>query len=84
MILAFLLLAAIRAPEECIVLPGAKNAQPVVSVEHNARTYQFRFADCRDEFLSDPERYSQLYDTLLELHAEGARIEAPRASLVPS
>jgi hypothetical protein len=83
-ILAFLLLAAIHAPEECIVLPGAKNAQPVVSVEHHTRTYHFRFADCRDEFLSDPERYAQLYDALLELHAEGAKVEAPRASLVPS
>jgi YHS domain-containing protein len=83
-IAAFLLLAALHAPEECIVLPGVKGAKPVASVEHNAKTYHFRFADCREEFLSDPERYAQLYDTLLELHAAGSKIEAPRASLVPS
>ena len=84
MILAFVLLAALHAPEECLVLPGVKGAQSDVSVEHDAKTYRFRFADCREEFLSDPERYAQLYDTLLELHAAGSKIEAPRASLVPS
>ena len=56
----------------------------VHSVEHNGKTYNFRFADCREEFLTDPERYSQLYDALAELHAEGVKIESAPPSLVPS
>jgi YHS domain-containing protein len=80
-ILAVLLLAAIHSPEECLVTRGGKAA---VTVEHNGKRYAFRHADCRDEFLTDPERYSQLYDTLLELHAQGAKIESAPPSLVPS
>jgi YHS domain-containing protein len=79
-ILAVVLLAAIHAPEECLVTRG----KAAVTVEHQGKTYRFKFADCRDEFLSDPERYSQLYDALLELHAEGAAIESAPPSLVPS
>ena len=80
MILAVLLLAAIHAPEECLVTEG----KGAVTVEHQGKTYAFRHADCRDEFLADPERYSQLYDALLEMHAQGAVIESVPVSLVPS
>ena len=80
MILALILAAAIHTPEECFVASG----KPAATVEHNGKTYRFRFADCRDEFLSDPERYSQLYDALAELHAAGETIESARPSLVPS
>jgi YHS domain-containing protein len=75
-----LLLAAIHAPEECLVTRGAAP----FSVVHGAKTYGFRYADCREEFLTDPERFAQLYDALLEMHAEGLKVEKPKASLVPS
>ncbi|HYO79027.1 MAG TPA: hypothetical protein VE010_21365 [Thermoanaerobaculia bacterium] len=82
MILAALILgAALHAPEEC--LPKAKG-KAAATAEYQGKTYGFRYDDCRDEFLKDPERMSQLYDALLELQAEGEVVEAPRASLVPS
>jgi hypothetical protein len=77
---AFLLLAAIHTPEECLVVKGIGPVQ----LEHAGKTYQFRFAECRDEFLTDPERYAQLYDALLELAAEGAVLKTAPPSLVPS
>ncbi|HEX8252191.1 MAG TPA: hypothetical protein VF846_03500 [Thermoanaerobaculia bacterium] len=80
MMLAALVLASVlHAPEEC--LPKGKAA---VTAEYQGKTYGFRYDDCREEFLKDPERMSQLYDALLELQAEGQVVEAPRASLVPS
>jgi len=76
---SLLLVAAMHTPEECISGKGA------TSVEYAGKTYRFAFADCREEFLSDPERYAQLYDALLELQAAGRVVErAPAASLVPS
>lgn len=80
MILAVVLLAAIHTPEECFVARG----KPAVTVEYNGTTYRFRFEDCREEFLTDPERYSQLYDALRELAASGAKVESTPPSLVPS
>ena len=80
MILAFLLLAAIHTPEECLVTSG----KAAVTIEHQGKSYGFHFADCREEFLTDPERYAQLYDALLEMHAEGMKVERAPASLVPS
>lgn len=74
------LLAAVHTPEECLVTSGA----PAVTVEHGGKTYGFRFADCRDEFLKDPERYAQLYDALLEMQAAGMEVAKPQESLVPS
>ena len=76
---AFLLLA-IHTPEECLVVKGSG----AVSVAHEGKTYNFHFEDCRDEFLTDPERFAQLYDALLELAAAGAVIEKAPESLVPS
>ncbi|HYR30005.1 MAG TPA: hypothetical protein VEU30_16160 [Thermoanaerobaculia bacterium] len=82
MILASLLLiAAIHTPEECLVAKG----KPAATAEHAGKTYEFRFADCAEEFLTDPERYAQLYDALLELQAQGRVVKrVPAASLVPS
>lgn len=72
-------------PSQC-VLPGAKGA--AATAEYDGKTYYFRDAACKDEFLTDPERYSQLYDALLELQAEGKKLPPPKAreeaSLVPS
>ena len=79
-LLALLVLAAIRTPEECVVLEG----RPAVTVAHGGRTYPLRHAECRDEFLTDPERYAQLYDALLEIHAAGRVVEPEKPSLVPS
>ena len=74
-------LAAIHTPEECFVAKG----KPAFTAEHAGKTYGFRHDDCRDTFLSDPERFAQLYDALAELAAEGVVIAKPRAaSLVPS
>jgi YHS domain-containing protein len=79
-ILAAVLIAALHTPRECVVTSG----KPVATAEHAGKTYAFRFEDCREEFLTDPERYSQLYDALLELQSAGKKIEKAPPSLVPS
>jgi YHS domain-containing protein len=76
------LLAQAPAVEECVVKPG----QPTAASEtFGGKTYRFATSECREVFLSDPERYAQLYDALAELAAAGKTADAPRdASLVPS
>ena len=74
---AMLLLAALHTPEECLTKKSD------ITATYGGKTYAFRYADCREQFLEDPERFAQLYDALLELQAAGENI-APRASLVPS
>lgn len=75
---ALLLLAALHTPEECLT------AKSDITATYAGKTYAFRYADCRETFLSDPERYAQLYDALMEMQAQGIDT-APRApSLVPS
>ena len=70
------------SPEECLVKRGETAA---ASATFNAKTYEFRKAECREVFLSDPERYAQLYDALAELAEAGAPIvPSQEASLVPS
>ena len=71
-----LLLAMLHSPEECI---GNEFA-----TEYQGKTYTFRYEDCRDDFVKDPERFSQLYDALLEMQKEGQAIAPKKASLVPS
>jgi YHS domain-containing protein len=73
-------LAAQKSPESCLSPAGNAKATAV----HGGRTYYFSDPACRDEFLSDPERFSQLYDALLELETAGKKIEPPIPSLVPS
>lgn len=72
-------------PADCLVA-GAQDA--AASAEYGGKTYYFRSQACKDEFLTDPERFSQLYDALLELKAEGKPLQKPKphddASLVPS
>ena len=71
-------------PTECMADP--KSA--AVSAEYGGKTYYFKNQACKDEFLTDPERYSQLYDALLELKAQGKPLQKPKpldnASAVPS
>ena len=68
-------------PEDCI----ARDKASGVEVSHGEKTYRLASEACRDEFLSDPERYSQLYDALLELEREGIPHQPrPTDSLVPS
>jgi hypothetical protein len=55
-----------------------------VVVEHAGKRYALATSECRDLFLSDPERYSQLFDALTELEAAGKRIAPRQPSLVPS
>ena len=76
---AVLLLATLHAPEECVT------AKSAITAVHAGKTYAFRYEDCREEFLKDPERYAQLYDALLEMQAAGIKVAAPQPeSLVPS
>ena len=75
-----LLLATGSSVEECLVTDGPA----AVTAEYRGQTYPLRNETCRDEFLSDPERYSQLYDALLELHRAGAAAPPQQDSLVPS
>ena len=74
MILALILALAV-SPEDCL-----KGGQ--VSVAYGGKTYRLADEQCKQQFLEDPERYSQLYDALLEL---GDKAKPPKpASLVPS
>ncbi len=75
---ALLLLATLHSPEECV----ARKSD--ITASYGGKTYAFRYADCRDEFLKDPERFSQLYDALLEMQAAGMDVAPRRESLVPS
>lgn len=72
-------------PIDCLV-SGAQDA--VASAEYGGKTYYFRSQTCKVEFLTDPERFSQLYDALQELKAEGKPLQKPKpnddASMVPS
>ena len=72
-------LVAQPAPEDCI-------KRGDVTVTHEGRIYRLASDECRQQFLSDPERFAQLYDALRELEEGGKKIEAPAedASLVPS
>lgn len=79
-LVAALLLAAVE-PEQCLVPRGKKAA---ATATFNGKTYAFSKAECREQFLTDPERYAQLYDALMELAGAG-EVPAPQeASLVPS
>ena len=71
------------APELCLTPPESRAA---VVVTHAGKEYRLANEACREQFLSDPERYAQLYDALAELSAaSGAPIAPPPpASLVPS
>ena len=69
-------------PEECLAKAGDASA---VTVSHGGKTYSLASEACRAQFASDAERYSQLYDALLELEAEGTPVRAKATpSLVPS
>ena len=68
-------------PETCL---ATSDSQPVVTVTHAGKEYRLTSESCREQFLSDPERYAQLYDALSELAEEGVPLEPPPASLVPS
>ena len=68
-------------PEQCL----AKAKDTAVIATYGDKTYRLTSEVCRDQFLTDPERFSQLYDALLELEAEGTPLIAPASpSLVPS
>jgi YHS domain-containing protein len=72
----------VPAPEECL---AKSNSASAVMVTQGGKTYRMANEACRAQFLTDPERYAQLYDALLELEAEGTPLRAPASpSLVPS
>jgi YHS domain-containing protein len=68
-------------PEDCLLREGEA---PAASVEFDGKTYGFRSVACRDQFASDPERYSQLYEALAEMAAAGRQLRSRPTSLVPS
>ena len=69
-------------PEQCLAKPRDPSA---LTITHGGKTYRMASEACRAQFASDPERYAQLYDALLELEAEGTPLRAPATpSLVPS
>lgn len=76
-------LAAAPPAVECL-LTGPEGA--AASLDYNGKTYHFSDAACKEEFLTDPERFSQLYDTLLELKEENKPLPPPPApaSAVPA
>lgn len=67
-------------PEECFAGSGSA----AVTVSHQGKEYRLGTEACGEQFSSDPERYSQLYDALLALQREGTPIKVQPASLVPS
>ena len=69
------------APEECLAKAGDESA---VVVSYGDKAYRMANEACRAQFLTDPERYSQLYDALLELEREGTPLPPSAPSLVPS
>ncbi|HVR44768.1 MAG TPA: hypothetical protein VMS56_15150 [Thermoanaerobaculia bacterium] len=69
-------------PEACLVQPGARAA---VTVEHEGRSWELAAPECRELFLSDPERYAQLFEALAELGARSSRPSGSgTVSLVPN
>ena len=68
---------SVADPEKCLTKRG-------LSVAHAGKQYTLRDEACRDLFLSDPERYAQLFDAVAELEAAGKPTVVPRPSLVPS
>jgi len=72
-------------PADCVL---ASPQGAAASAQYGGKTYYFSSQACKDEFLTDAERYSQLYDALLELKAQGKPLAKPRPpadiSLVPS
>lgn len=68
-------------PEECLAKEGEAYA---VVVSYGDTSYRMANEACRAQFLTDPERYSQLYDALLELEREGTPLRPAAPSLVPS
>ena len=75
--------AAAIEPERCLPSPGTR---PAVVVEHEGKSYPLTSEQCRELFLSDPERYSQLFDALAELDPDPVEEEraGENASLVPN
>ena len=72
---------AAQDPERCLAKSTDASA---LTITHGGKTYRMANDACRAQFLTDPERYSQLYDALLELEAEGTPVRAATPSLVPS
>ena len=67
-------------PEQC-----RTRDEGALTVTFGEKTYRVASEACREQFLSDPERYAQLFDALEELEAAGKPVAPPAtASLVPS
>ena len=80
---ALLLLAAFPASASTDTTSESCLTDGRGEVEFRGRRYALRDETCRDLFLTDPERYSQLFDALIEL-ADAGRPAPRSASLVPS
>ena len=76
---------------ETIIENCLSTAPDALRVEYGGKTYLLRDAACKALFEADPERYSQLFDALLEENGKGSsKPQTPQpkpsemASLVPS
>jgi YHS domain-containing protein len=86
--LGVLLLATGAQAQQTDIENCLSTASNALTVEFGGKTYHLRDEACRELFKTDPERYSQLFDALLEA-GNGAppkpKIKPKQsASLVPS
>lgn len=90
-LLGVLLLQSAAFAQETNIENCLSTAPDAVRVEYGGKTYLLRDAACKALFETDPERYSQLFDALLEEGGKGStkpKTPQPKASesasLVPS
>jgi YHS domain-containing protein len=90
-LLSVLLAQSICLAQETDIATCLSTAPDALRVEYGGKTYLLRNQECKTLFEADPERYSQLFDALLEENAKGsAKPQTPQpkasesASLVPS
>ena len=90
-LLAFLLAQSAIFAQETDIATCLSTAPDALRVEYGGKTYLLRDQACKTLFEADPERYSQLFDALLEENGKGsAKPQTPQprasesASLVPS
>ena len=77
--------------QEIDIATCLSTAPSALRVEYGGKTYLLRDQECKTLFEADPERYSQLFDALLEENGKGSsKPQTPQpkasdsASLVPS
>ena len=90
-LLSVLLAQTLCSAQETDIATCLSTAPGALRIEYGGKTYLLRDQECKTLFETDPERYSQLVDALLEENGKGSpkpQTPQPRASesasLVPS